>query len=150
MVSCHTFHWSVSVLRAAARGWHSVTVRTALTISQLGHHAPQVDNTPLSSPGTGRDLLTDLLVQPRPPLLPGQQAQCGGLPCETAQLYWFLLNVFFVRRVSSPTTWSPLPPTTCPRLTTPTTLATSSLPSPGWNLTGAGRSKLRERESSLS
>ena len=61
-------------------------------------------------------------------------------------LLWFFWNVFFVRRVSSLTTWSPPPLTTCPRLTTPTTWATSRLPSPGWNLTGAGRSKLRERE----
>ena len=133
-----TFHWSAQRAARPAVWPQPVTVldlsvgspsppvdHLLLLSSSSSHDAPQVDNTALPPAGPGRALLlllTDLLVQPRPPLLPGQQAECGGLSCEAAQLTSIVVfNVFFIRRLSWPTTWPPPPQTTWPRLTTPTT-----------------------------
>ena len=158
-----TFHWSAQRPARPAVWPQPVTVLDLsvgspsppvdhlhlLLLLSPSHDAPQVDNTALPPAGPGRALLlllTDLLVQPRPPLLPGQQAECGGLSRETARHYCGALggkNISFIRRASWLTTWSPPPLTTCPGRTTPTTWPTSSLPSPGWSLTGGGRSKWR-------
>ena len=93
LVSCH-FPSQWSVLRPAAAGTQSVSQSVSncspslspvllITRPSPDHHETELDITPLASPPPHR-LLPDLLVKPRPPLLPGQQAECGGFSCETS------------------------------------------------------------------